>query len=125
MSDSLGVNDATNNAPVTDAPATNYPATSILADNPYVHVIKDWDPHAYDPQGADPHGFDSPTINPHIERRDSFVRARFSVTSSEARADCMASDMSLDVVKVSRKVLGRFNAVSGNAARVARRYLKD
>jgi hypothetical protein len=125
MSASFGFSDATNNTPATDTPATNHPTTSILTDNPYIYVIKDWDPHAYDPQAADPHRFDSTTINPHIERRGSLVGARFSVTNSEVRADCMASDMSLDVVKVSRKVLGRCNAVSGNAARAAKRCLKD
>jgi hypothetical protein len=125
MSDPLGVNDATNNTPATDAPATSHPAMSIFTDNPYVYVIKNWDPHGYDPQVADPHGFDSPTINPHIERKDSLVGARFNVTNSEVRADYMTSDMSLDVVKVSRKVLGKCNAVSENAARAARRYLKD
>jgi hypothetical protein len=105
-----------------DTPVANQPATSMLTDNPYVYVIRAYVPHATDSHATQAHAAGPPASELPIGRRDSLVEETFSVASSEARVDCMPVEMSKDVVKVSRKVLQRCNAVAGNAARVAKNW---
>jgi hypothetical protein len=105
-----------------DPPTMNRPTTSMLTDNPYVYVVRAYDPHATDPHATHPHVTVPSATDPPTARRDSFVEGSFSVASSEARVDCMAVEMSKDVVKGSRKVLQRCNAVTGNAVRAAKNW---
>jgi len=103
-------------------PPMNQPTTSMLTDNPYVYVIRAYDPHAPNSHATQPHVTGPPATDPPTARRDSFVEESFSVASSEARVNCIAVKVSKDVVKVSRKVLQRCNAVTGNAVRAARNW---
>lgn len=108
-----------------DTPAMNQPATSMLTDNPYVYVIRAYDPHATDSHATQAHDARPPATDPSTGRRDSFVEESFSVASSEVIVDCVPVEMTKDVVKVSRKVLQRCNAVAGNAARAAKNWHRE
>ena len=124
-SDSItGIGSAIEAAAV-NTPAMNQPATSMLTDNPYVYIIRAYDPHAAGSHATQAHAADPPATDPPTGKRDSLVEESFSVASSKARVDCMPIEMSKDVVKVSRKVLQRCNAVAGNAARAAKNWHKE